>query len=77
MTYVSKFVCALPWHVNDLRQHNHPAKTSAMGKMRIDRKRPHHTASEGVRQAIVFNKEFGQHILKNPLVTTAIVDKVC
>lgn len=30
---------------------------------------------ESGRSAIVFNKEFGQHILKNPLVSQAIVDK--
>jgi hypothetical protein len=34
------------------------------------------TAAAGTRQQIVFNKDFGQHILKNPLVVDAIVDKV-
>ena len=28
------------------------------------------------KQGIVFNKDFGQHILKNPLIITSMVDKV-
>lgn len=33
--------------------------------------------NEVQKQGIQFNKTFGQHILKNPLVITSMVDKVC
>lgn len=33
-------------------------------------------AAKSNTSGIVFNKDFGQHILKNPLVSTAIVEKV-
>ena len=29
------------------------------------------------KQGIRFNKDFGQHILKNPLIITSMIDKVC
>ena len=32
--------------------------------------------AEKQRQGLQFNKTFGQHILKNPLVITSMVDKV-
>jgi 18S rRNA (adenine1779-N6/adenine1780-N6)-dimethyltransferase len=34
------------------------------------------SSARAVTSGIVFNKEFGQHILKNPLVAQGIVDKV-
>eukprot|EP00128_Syssomonas_multiformis_P007988 Colp12_sorted_trinity150504_noHs@35334 len=44
-----------------------------MGKIRVEKKsRPHQAIKQ---QGIVFNKEFGQHILKNPLVVQGIIDK--
>lgn len=52
-----------------------------MGKMKPERRgKSGSGASAGSEapkstQGIVFNKDFGQHILKNPLVTAAIVDK--
>ncbi len=55
------------------------------GKMRPEKKsRGGRTADTGAaastsgasRHQIVFNKDFGQHILKNPLVVDAIVEKV-
>lgn len=48
-----------------------------MGKMRSE-KRGATTGGDAPtgKQGIVFNKDFGQHILKNPLVVQAIVDKV-
>ena len=30
----------------------------------------------GQKQGIQFNKDFGQHILKNPLIITSMIDKV-
>jgi len=30
---------------------------------------------QAVRQSITFNKDFGQHILRNPMVVQSIVDK--
>lgn len=48
-----------------------------MSKIRVEKKtRKHAESTQGPRQQIVFNKDFGQHILKNPLVVNAIVDKV-
>lgn len=32
-------------------------------------------AGGGVKEGIRFNKEFGQHILKNPLIITSMIDK--
>ncbi len=32
--------------------------------------------NEVQKQGIQFNKEFGQHILKNPLIITSMIDKV-
>ena len=32
--------------------------------------------SAAFRTSVVFNKAFGQHILKNPLIVDAIIDKV-
>ena len=29
------------------------------------------------QQGIRFNKDFGQHILKNPLIITSMIEKVC
>ena len=28
------------------------------------------------KQGILFNKDFGQHILKNPLIITSMIEKV-
>lgn len=46
-----------------------------MGKIRV---RNNNAASDAeVRNTVFkFNKDFGQHILKNPLVAQGIVDKV-
>lgn len=33
------------------------------------------TTQQAVRQSITFNKDFGQHILRNPMVVQSIVDK--
>eukprot|EP00051_Salpingoeca_urceolata_P010051 m.122488 g.122488 ORF g.122488 m.122488 type:complete len:162 (+) comp16562_c0_seq5:161-646(+) len=44
-----------------------------MGKMKREKKSRVH--EEVRKQGIQFNKDFGQHILKNPLVVQGIVDK--
>lgn len=46
-----------------------------MPKVRSEKKSRIH--NEVAKQGIVFNKDFGQHILKNPLVITSIIDKSC
>ncbi|CAH0385466.1 unnamed protein product [Bemisia tabaci] len=44
-----------------------------MPKIKSEKKSRQHAAV--VRQGILFNKEFGQHILKNPLVIQGMIDK--
>ncbi|KNC71314.1 hypothetical protein SARC_16147, partial [Sphaeroforma arctica JP610] len=44
-----------------------------MPKVRGDKKTRTHGAV--AQQGITFNKDFGQHILKNPLIVQGIVDK--
>ncbi|XP_001647892.2 probable dimethyladenosine transferase [Aedes aegypti] len=44
-----------------------------MPKVRADKKSRVHT--DVAKQGIVFNKDFGQHILKNPLIVTSMLDK--
>lgn len=44
-----------------------------MPKIKSEKKTKQQTAV--VKQGIVFNKSFGQHILKNPLIIQSIVDK--
>lgn len=52
-----------------------------MPKIRTDKKfRTHNQTKKnvttgGVQQGIRFNKDFGQHILKNPLIITNMIDK--
>ncbi|KAK7588140.1 hypothetical protein V9T40_005385 [Parthenolecanium corni] len=43
-----------------------------MPKVKTKKNRPHETIA---KQGILFNKDFGQHILKNPLITQAMVEK--
>ncbi len=45
-----------------------------MPKERIQKKSRVH--QEIQKEGINFNKEFGQHILKNPLIITSMVEKV-
>lgn len=40
------------------------------------RRRPSVKSEEDTANNPLFNKDFGQHILKNPLVAQGIVDKV-
>ena len=50
-----------------------------MPKARNDKKFRHHkqdTKSAVQKQGIQFNKDFGQHILKNPLIITNMIEKV-
>jgi hypothetical protein len=55
-----------------------------MPKIKTDKKfRSHNQAKKttnstggGVQQGLRFNKDFGQHILKNPLIITNMIDKV-
>ena len=50
-----------------------------MPKIKTDKKfRNHKNNTDGAvqKQGIVFNKDFGQHILKNPLIITSMIDKV-
>ncbi|KAL1379447.1 hypothetical protein pipiens_014898 [Culex pipiens pipiens] len=44
-----------------------------MPKVRAEKKTRVHT--EVAKQGIVFNKDFGQHILKNPLIVTSMLEK--
>ncbi|XP_058450720.1 probable dimethyladenosine transferase [Malaya genurostris] len=44
-----------------------------MPKVRAEKKSRVHT--EVAKQGIVFNKDFGQHILKNPLIVTSMLEK--
>lgn len=46
-----------------------------MPKVKSEKKSRVH--NEVAKQGIVFNKDFGQHILKNPLVITSIIEKSC
>lgn len=51
-----------------------------MPKEKTEKKFRHHkqTSSNGgqqQKQGIRFNKDFGQHILKNPLIITSMIDK--
>jgi hypothetical protein len=56
-----------------------------MPKIKTDKKFRNHGQSKkttsaaggGVQQGLRFNKDFGQHILKNPLIITNMIDKVC
>eukprot|EP00121_Abeoforma_whisleri_P015768 Awhi_evm1s14502 len=43
-----------------------------MGKTKVEKKTRTH---DQFRQGIQFNKDFGQHILKNPMITQGICDK--
>lgn len=45
-----------------------------MPKERVQKKSRVH--KEIQKEGINFNKEFGQHILKNPLIITSMVEKV-
>ncbi len=45
-----------------------------MPKERVQKKSRVH--QEIQKEGINFNKEFGQHILKNPLIITSMVEKV-
>ena len=56
-----------------------------MPKIKTDKKFRSHNQSKktsnaagggGVQQGLRFNKDFGQHILKNPLIITNMIDKV-
>lgn len=50
-----------------------------MPKIKTDKKFRSHKANAAKpmqKQGIVFNKDFGQHILKNPLIVTNMIDKV-
>lgn len=44
-----------------------------MPKVRAEKKSRVHT--DVAKQGIVFNKDFGQHILKNPLIVTSMLEK--
>jgi len=44
-----------------------------MPKVKTEKK--HRIHNEVQKQGIVFNKDFGQHILKNPLVITSMIEK--
>lgn len=46
-----------------------------MPKVKSEKKSRVH--NEVAKQGIVFNKDFGQHILKNPLVIASIIEKSC
>jgi hypothetical protein len=52
-----------------------------MPKVKTERKFRNHkneatTKGAVQKQGIQFNKDFGQHILKNPLIITSMIDKV-
>uniref|UniRef100_K1PRP0 Putative dimethyladenosine transferase n=1 Tax=Magallana gigas TaxID=29159 RepID=K1PRP0_MAGGI len=46
-----------------------------MPKVRVAKKSRTHQDVQ--KQGINFNKEFGQHILKNPLVVNSMIEKPC
>ena len=45
-------------------------------KFRSHKQNKQATGGANLSQGIRFNKDFGQHILKNPLIITSMVDKV-
>ena len=45
-------------------------------KFRTNKQNKQTTGGANLAQGIRFNKDFGQHILKNPLIITSMVDKV-
>ena len=51
-----------------------------MPKIKNDKKFRNHkqgtSAAVQAKQGLRFNKEFGQHILKNPLIITSMIEKV-
>ncbi len=66
------------------------SKQNKMGKVKVDRKSAAKKSSSGrvkgggagssgavQKQGMRFNKDFGQHILKNPLIITNMIEKVC
>lgn len=44
-----------------------------MPKIKSEKKSRIH--NDVMKQGIVFNKDFGQHILKNPLIITSMIEK--
>lgn len=52
-----------------------------MPKVKTEKKFRNHKQANpngtGTQQGIRFNKDFGQHILKNPLIITSMIEKVC
>lgn len=47
-----------------------------MPKIKTEKKFRKHKDDANIKQGIKFNTTLGQHILKNPLIVTSIVDKV-
>ena len=56
------------------RYKNKQKRRETMPKERVQKKSRMH--KEIQKEGINFNKEFGQHILKNPLIITSMVEKV-
>lgn len=51
-------------------------KVKSEKKFRTHKNQATTNAAVGQKQGIQFNKDFGQHILKNPLIITSMIDKV-
>ena len=51
-------------------------KVKTERKFRTHKNETASTKSAMQKQGIQFNKDFGQHILKNPLIITSMIDKV-
>lgn len=50
-----------------------------MPKVKSEKKFRNHkqaSSSTAAQQGLRFNKDFGQHILKNPLIVTSMIEKV-
>lgn len=51
-----------------------------MGKVKTEKTKKSDRVKKGgiqKQQGLRFNKEFGQHILKNPMIVTSMIEKVC
>lgn len=51
-------------------------KVKSEKKFRSHKKTSSSTTGAAAQQGLRFNKDFGQHILKNPLIVTSMIEKV-
>lgn len=51
-------------------------KVKSEKKFRNHKQTSSSTVGAAAQQGLRFNKDFGQHILKNPLIVTSMIEKV-